>query len=81
MPEIKAHGYNGKRMRGHLVTGGREDEAEAEFIPGVVDPRKLTGKRLRYYLCAEGPGHCAACGLCAYGREWSRRAKANDKAL
>ena len=50
-------------------------EREPAVIPGTHDPRKLTDKQLKFYFCADGPGRCEKCRLCAYGREYARRAK------
>ena len=36
-------------------------------------PERLSNVRLKNKLCAKGPKHCAACGVCEYGREWLRR--------
>lgn len=84
MPRDVPHRYNHMRIRGHFAQArarprkGKQGKEDALFIPGLVQAEKLGDKRLRFYLCAEGPGGCAACRLCAYGREYLRR-QAQDR--
>jgi hypothetical protein len=49
-------------------------------LPGTKDPGRMNEKELKFHFCALGPGKCAECLICAYGREYVRRQRENGNA-
>lgn len=55
----------------HAITPGRLPERKSDYQ--VKTARELPTIMLKNRLCALGPIKCAECGLCEYGKEYSRR--------
>lgn len=44
----------------------------------IKEPSRLCMARLKTKLCSLGPGRCAECGLCEYGKEYVKRSQHHE---
>ena len=61
---------------GHIVIGAKQAKGQAQprgrsYVRKTV--AEMTTAYLRSQLCSMGPQKCRTCGLCEYGKEFSRR--------